>query len=168
MFGLGKPKQEALVGAKRKLEHAKQFKAGFQVKSKREGKEPNPSMAILIVWTLGVALAALLTQAVDKKTLVYSTGNAGFDKLMFGSPGPAFFGSPDIDYVVLLLVRGTILFIAAGIVPGCTLLWQRVFDKPHMNVYIGFWGVTLGLALLYAMSLGFFGELFKELSLIFS
>ncbi len=166
MFGFGKKEEPKLVGAKRKLEHAKKYGAGFQVKSKREGKEPNPRLAAVIVWAMAVGAAALLTQAI-KGGETYSTGNPGFDKLMFSASAPSFMGSPEIDYLLLLVIRGTIIFIIAGIIPGLTLLWQRIFDKAHMNVYIGFWGVTVGLGLIYLMSKGVLADIAKQFSQAF-
>ncbi|HRI76790.1 MAG TPA: hypothetical protein PLX33_07370 [Alphaproteobacteria bacterium] len=166
MFGFGKKEEVKLVGAKRKLEHAKKFNAGYQVKSKREGKEPNPRLAAAIVWAMAVAAAVLLSEAI-KKGETYSTGNQGFDKLMFGATGPSFAGSPEIDYVLLLVIRGTIIFMIAGIIPGLTLLWQRIFDKAHMNVYIGFWGVTVGLGVVYLLSKGFLSDVAKQFSQAF-
>lgn len=166
MFGFGKKEEPKLVGAKRKLEHAKKYGAGFQVKSKREGKEPNPQLAAAIVWAMAVGAAALLTQAI-KGGETYSTGNAGFDKLMFSASAPSFMGLPEIDYLLLLVIRGTIIFIIAGIIPGLTLLWQRIFDKAHMNVYIGFWGVTVGLGVIYLMSKGVLADIAKQFSQAF-
>lgn len=166
MFGFGKKEEPKLVGAKRKLEQAKKYGAGFQVKSKREGKEPNPQLAAAIVWAMAVGAAALLSEAV-KKGETYSTGNPGFDSLMFGSSVPSFLGTPEIDYLLLLVIRGTIIFVIAGIIPGLTLFWQRLFDKAHMNVYIGFWGVTVGISLIYLLSKGFLADIAKQFSQAF-
>ncbi|MDY0008301.1 MAG: hypothetical protein RBS08_01220 [Bdellovibrionales bacterium] len=168
MFGLGKKEEPKLVGARQKLEQAKKYGTGFHVKSKREGKEPNPRLAIIIVWGMALGLATLLTESHLKKgDALMSTGNAGFDKLMFGSTTPSFIGSPDIDYIILLLIRGTFVFAVAGILPALTLAWQRLLDKNQMNVYIAFWGVTVGVALLYYISKDFLGSVFTDLLSVF-
>lgn len=167
MFGFGKKEQEKLVGARAKIEHAKKFQKGYKVQSKREGQEPNPMLAIVIVWGLAVGLAALLTEGVLKTGAGISTGNGSFDKLMFGPGEPSLMGSPDLDYILVLLIRGTAIFLAAGVIPGCTILWQRLVDKSHMNVYISFWGVTIGLAIIYYAAKDFLGDLFSEVISVF-
>lgn len=167
MFGLGKKEAPKLVGAKQKIEQAKKFGTGFQVKSKREGKAPNPSLALVIVWGLAVGLAALLTEGVLKTGAGISTGNGGFDKMMFGPGQPSLMGSPDIDYILVLLIRGTGIFLVAGIIPGCTYLWQRMLDKNQMNIYISFWGVTVGLAVIYYLAKDILADILKELIAIF-
>ncbi|MFN7115077.1 MAG: hypothetical protein ACK4PK_12045 [Alphaproteobacteria bacterium] len=167
MFGFGKKEEVKLVGAKAKIEHAKKFGKNFQVKSKREGKEPNPTLAIVIVWGLAVGLAALLTEGVLKTGAGISTGNGGFDKLMFGPGEPALMGSSEIDYLLVLLIRGTGIFLVAGIIPGCTVLWQRLLDKNQMNVYISFWGVSIGIAVLYYLAKDILADIFKEVLAVF-
>lgn len=168
MFGFGKKEEPRIVGAKQKIEQAKKYGAGFQVKSKREGKEPNPRLAIVIVWGLSVGLGALLTEGVLKTGAGISTGNGSFDKMLFGPGEPMLMGSPDIDYILTLLIRGTAIFLAAGFIPGCTILWQRLLDKNQMNVYISFWGVTVGLALLYYLGKDILADVFKEVLAVFS
>lgn len=167
MFGIGKKEQEKLVGARAKIEHAKKFQKGYKVQSKREGQEPNPMLALVIVWGLAVGLAALLTEGALKTGAGISTGNGYFDKLMFGPGEPSIMGSPDLDYILVLLIRGTAIFLVAGVIPGCTILWQRLVDKSHMNVYISFWGVSVGIALLYVLSHEILGDLFKEVLSVF-
>ena len=164
MFG-GKKEQEKLVGARAKIEHAKKFKKGYQVESKREGQPADPRVAIGVVLALSVGLAALLTEGILKTGAAgFSIGHAKLDRILFGPGEPAIMGSADTDYFLVLLIRGLAIFFAAGFIPGCTYLWQRLMDKAQMNVYISTWGITVGIALIYLISRDFLANVFKDLA----
>lgn len=163
MFG-GKKEQEKLVGARAKVEHAKKFQKGYQVQSKREGKPADPRVAIGVVLALSVGLAALLTEGILKTGAGFSVGHAKLDKILFGPGEPAIMGSADTDYFLVLLIRGLAIFLAAGFIPGCTYLWQRLMDKAQMNVYISTWGMTVSVVLLYLISHDFLANVFKDLA----
>lgn len=166
MFG-GKKEPEKLVGARAKIEHAKKFKKGYQVESKREGKAPDPKVAVGVVLALAIGLAALMTEGVLKTGAGIGTGNAKFDKILFGPGEPPLMGDASIDYFLIIFIRGLAIFIAAGILPGATYLWQRLMDKAQMNIYISTWGVTVGLALIYYIGRDFLADIFKELIAVF-
>jgi len=76
-------------------------------------------------------------------------------------------GDASIDYFLIIFIRGLAIFIAAGILPGATYLWQRLMDKAQMNIYISTWGVTVGLALMYYIGRDFLADIFKELIAVF-
>jgi hypothetical protein len=159
MFGSGRKEEPKAVGARQKIEQARKHSSRFQVQSKREGRPPNPKLAIVIVWVMAVGLATLLTESPVQNIEMFRTGHAGFDTLMFGTSTPTFTGTQDIDYLILLAVRGTVIFFAAGIIPIVTFLWQSLFDRTHMNVYASFWGVTIVLAAACLLSRGFISQL---------
>ena len=163
MFG-GKKEQEKLVGARAKIEHAKKFQKGYQVQSKREGQPSDPRVAAGVVFALAVGLAALLTEGALKTGVAFSLGNSKLDKILFGPGEPAIMGSSDTDYFLVILIRGLAIFAAAGFIPLCTYLWQRLMDKALMNVYVSFWGMTVGLALAYCVGHDFLLNLFKEIA----
>ncbi len=160
----GGDKNNRLVGAKEKHEKSLKFKPGnFTVKSKREGKNPSPIIPLAVIYGIAVILAMFLTEGPFKEGVGLRTGNGTFDSTFFGPGIPSFTGTPDTDRGIAVFLRGTLLFLLGGFLPLCTYLWQKLVDNARMNVYMGFWGVTLGLALLYYLGRDTLGPLFKEI-----
>jgi len=149
MFGIGgKDKKPELVGAKEKILKAKKFNKNYHVQSKKEGKQ-SPVIPALIVLCLSVLFAFILTEGALKTGVGLRIGNAGLDKLLFGPGQPSFTGDVDTDYGLAIVLRGIIIFLLGGIIPLCTVMWQKLLDRAQMNVYIAFWGVSIGVGLLY-------------------
>src|SRR5690606_8182635 len=149
MFGFGKDKKPDLVGAKEKVLKAKKFNKNYQVQSKKEGKPQSPVVPAAIVFCISILFAFILTEGALKTGIGFRIGNAGLDKLLFGPGQPSLTGGEDMDYGLSILLRGIVIFLLAGIIPLFTLMWQRLLDRAHMNVYVAFWGVSVAVGLLY-------------------
>jgi hypothetical protein len=149
MFGFGNDKKPDLVGAKEKVLKAKKFNKNYQVQSKKEGKPQSPVVPALIVLCISVLFAFILTEGVLKTGVGLRIGNAGLDKLLFGPGQPSLTGDTDTDYGLVIFLRGIVIFILGGIIPLCTLIWQRLIDRAQMNIYVAFWGVSISLGLIY-------------------
>lgn len=146
----GKDKNRPLVGAKLKREQAMKFKPNFQVESKREGKERSPIIPLAVIWGIAVILALILTEGPLKTAgLNFHSGNARFDGIFFGPGIASFTGNPESDRGIVIFLRGTLIFLLAGILPALTWLWQKLLDRAQMNVYLAFWGTTITVVLLY-------------------
>lgn len=159
----GSDKNNRLVGAREKHEKAQKFKPGsFAVKSKREGKEPSPVIPLAVIYGISVVLAMFLTEGPMKEGLGFHTGNPSFDRTFFGPGLAGLSGDPDTDRGITIFLRGTFLFALGGVLPFCTYLWQKVVDNTRLNIYLAFWGVTLGMALLYYLSRDMLGPIFKQ------
>lgn len=150
MFGFGKsPETEKLVGAREKLLKAQKYSKGFQVKSKREGKEPSPVVGVIIIYALSVGLAAFMTQDVLKQGLNIDFGGPTLKKLLFGPGEPSLTGGQDVDFILTIALRGLAIFLLAGFLPFATFAWQRLLDRSNSNAYIAFWSVSVGVFFVY-------------------
>lgn len=165
MFGSGKKGGEPIVGARKKLEQARNYQKkygnDFDIKSKREGKEPNPALAIVVVWAMAVGLAALMSNSIYKSGMGVKT-DTPIGKLLFGPGDPSFGGSPDVDRLIVMLGRGTILFLLAGLVPLFSLMWQQVIDRAQLRPHLAVWASSITLAIIYFAGKEFLGQSFKE------
>lgn len=161
-----KPKR--LVGAKEKREQAKQFNSNFKVQSKREGQEAGPTIPLIIIYGLSVALAFLLSEGPMKSQIGFSSGSEGFDRIFFGPGYPSFTTGADTNRLIAVLLRGGLFFALAGLLPLITYLWQQLLDRARMNLYLAFWGTTVTVALLYYLLKDMIGPLLSNiLSIIF-
>lgn len=151
MFGLfgNKNKMPSRVGAREKRMMARNIGGGNTINPKgKDAKETSPVAAILMILIISVALAYLLTEIyINNGAMRFSTGMSDIDNLLFKNNKPQFFGSPDLDYGVLIFIRGVAIFLAAGIWPLTALIVQRAMDNAQMNVFRLFWGTPIGLAL---------------------
>jgi hypothetical protein len=159
----GKDKQK-LVGAKEKIMKAKMLKSGRlsdHIETKGEGGKPWVATVVLI-YVLGVGLAYLLQVGIWKNTgLSLHTGMSGLDHLFEGGV-PGITGDSDEDFVIVPLLRGLVFFLAGGVMPLCTLLWIRAIDKPNMNPFLAFWGVTVGSFFAFFFLRDFFWPLISQ------
>lgn len=166
MFGMGKDKAPKLVGAKEKMMKAQMAKRGGkfsdEIKGKNEGSKAwGPTVALIFI--LATALAYILQIGAMKTTgLSWHTGMAGLDKILFSSGVPSVMGDATEDMIIVPLVRGIFIFLAGGFLPVCTLLWIRAIDRPQMNPFLAFWGVSVGLFFVFFFVRDFFGPLLMQ------
>jgi hypothetical protein len=162
---MGKDQGPKLVGAKEKIMKAKMLKHGRltdHIEAKGEGKKPYAATVVLI-YVLAVGLAYTLQIGAMKNTgLPWHTGMAGFDNLMFSAGVPSITGNPDQDQIIVPLLRGLFIFLGGGLLPLVTLLWIRAIDKPNMNPFLAFWGVTVGSVFVFFFTKDFFGPLLMQ------
>lgn len=151
MIGLGQDEKPRLVGAKEKREMARRLKGGNldEIKSKREGKEASPAASVVLVYTMSAGLAWCMTEASKDKGLDIRTGDRDLDRFMFGPGVPDIMGDGTIDFALAIILRGLVIFLLAGILPGLSYLWIKALDNARMNVYIVCWGMPVGLVLVY-------------------
>lgn len=153
MFGGKKDGENPIVvGAKEKIRKAQMLKQGrnvMEVTSKREGKESSQLVPITIVYGISVIFALILTQGPLQSGAGISSGNPALDKALFGPGYPVFTGAVDTDMMIAVFIRGTAIFLVGGIIPFFTRFWQVFLDRARMNVYVGFWGVSVSLGLIY-------------------
>lgn len=164
MFGMGKDKGPKLVGAKEKITKAKMLRRGMsdQISTKGEGDKPWAATVVLI-YVLAAGLAYVLQIGAMKNTgLNWHTGMAGFDKLMFSGGVPSITGDEGQDMIIVPLLRGLIIFLAGGFLPLTTLLWIRAIDRPNMNPFLAFWGVSVGVFFVFFFTKDFFGPLLMQ------
>lgn len=169
MFGFGKDKGRGPVGAKEKLMKAQMLKRGGfeQIESKGEGKKPWGA-TVALIYFLAVGLAYVLQIGAWKNGGPnWHTGIGGIDKLLEGGV-PSITGDTDEDTVIVPLLRGVLFFITGGFLPLLTLLWIRAIDKPHMNPFLAFWGVSVGVFFVFFFTRDFFGPLLGQVSDILS
>ncbi len=151
MIGLGQDDKPRLVGAKEKREMARRLKSGKfdDIKSKREGAEPSLAAPVALVYVLSATVAWFMTDSSMQKALDIHTGDRDLDRFMFGLGVPDIMGDATMDLVLAVALRGLVIFLAAGIIPGMAWLWIRVLDNARTNIYIACWGTPVGLALIY-------------------
>jgi hypothetical protein len=171
MFGLGKDKGPKLVGAKEKLIKARMLKRGRlgdHIESKSEGKQPWGA-AVALIFFISVGLAYVLQIGAMKSSgLSWHTGMNGFDHLMFSSGVPTVTGDPSQDMFIVPLLRGTVFFLVGGFLPVVTLLWIRAIDRPNMNPFIAFWGVSIGVFFVFFFMRDVFGPVWDDLMVVMS
>ncbi len=166
MFGNDKNKVQKLVGAKEKREKAMQFKAqsGYDIRSKKEGKDDSKILPLAVIYGLAAILALIMSEGVLKNSnLGIHTGNGSFDRLFFGPGYPAFTGSQEMDLGIVVFIRATLIFLLAGILPLLTYLWQKISDGARANIYLTFWGVTIALGFLYYLIRDHFSPALKAI-----
>jgi hypothetical protein len=161
----GKNKGPQLVGAKEKIMKAKMLKHGRladHIETKGEGKKPaGPTVVLIYILAAGLAYV-LQIGAMKNNGLPWHTGMTGFDNLMFSSGVPSITGDSAEDEFVVPLLRGLIIFLAAGFLPLLTLLWIRAIDRPNMNPFLAFWGVSVGFFFVFFFTRDFFGPLLMQ------
>ncbi len=149
-MGFRKKEEKKYIGAKDKMLAARKarFEGGDNITSKIEGPQPTESMPIMLIFVASCLLAYILTDnyMVDS-SLISPTGIVEIDK-MIGGPGvPAVTGMSEIDYGIIIFIRGLFIFILAGIIPLLTRIYINMVDKARTNVLVRVWGtiVTTGL-----------------------
>lgn len=162
MFGFGGGKKQHLVGAAEKRLKAQQYKPEGFIKSKREGTE-SQLVPVIMVYSLAVVFATILTQGVLESGAGIHTGNSQLDRLLFGPGIPHLTATQDIDKVLVIFLRGTAIFLAGGLLPFCTYAWQRLVDRTRTNVYVSCWGVSIGLCLMYYLARDALPEILEKL-----
>lgn len=146
MFGLGGKKDPAItrVGAREKLRQARRGGSG-PIESTKGGKPTNPTVSVITILVMSIAVSWLMTEnLIQSGTMRFKTGVDFIDDFMFSRS----FGDAT-EYILLIIGRGIVLFLAAGFLPFCAFAWQRGLDNAHMNPYRVVWGVPIGLALAY-------------------
>lgn len=162
MFGGGKEKMISRVGAREKLKQARAIMGGAP--SKSDDKRTPPAVAVLVIFVMSVALAYILSeQYIANGGLRLSTGSADIDRILFKPGQVNFFGSPEIDYVFLILLRGLAIFFAAGIWPFTCLVVQKALDNAQINLYRLFWGTPIGLVLFVLIIKEYFWPALSEI-----
>lgn len=136
----GEDANKRIISAVEKRIIAKQKKNEFEQLS-------SSKMAIAIVLILSFILALLMTNGVLAEGLPYQMGSA-LDIYLFGPGNPTFSGNAIVDTAIAVLVRGLIIFVVAGIIPGITLGWQTLLNKTHLNGYVAVWGTMVGFAII--------------------
>lgn len=171
MFGFGKEQGPKLVGAKEKLIKAKMLKRGRlgdHIESKGEGQKP-VAAAVALIFFLAVGLAYVLQIGAMKSAgLNWHTGMSGFDRLMFSAGVPSITGVSDQDMFIVPLLRGTVFFLIGGFLPITTLLWIRAIDRPNMNPFVAFWGVSIGVFFVFFFMRDVFGPVWDDLMVVMS
>lgn len=155
MFGSNDDKSQKLVGAREKRDKAAQFRPhAYEIKSKKEGREGSKVVPLAVIYGIAVVFALILTEGVmDQKNIGIHTGNGAFDRMFFGPGIPSIMGSQETDRGIVIFLRGTMIFLAAGVLPLFTWLWQKIADGARMNVYLAFWGVTIGLGMIWYLAM---------------
>lgn len=148
MFG-NKNKIPSRVGAREKMRMARNIAGGGSITPKgKDGKEASPAASILTVLIMAIALAYLVTEVyISQGGLRLSVGNSDLDRLLFKPDKPQFFGMPEVDYILLILIRGGFIALAAGIWPFVSLVVQKAMDNAQINIFRLFWGTPIGIAL---------------------
>lgn len=161
VFGGGKDKGMSRVGAREKMRQARNIMGGGA--PDRDAKRTSPAVAVIAIYIMSVALAFVITENyINQGGLRLSVGDADLDRLLFKPGAHNFMGSADIDYIILMMIRGFAIFLAAGIWPFATLVVQRALDNAHLNIYRAFWGTPIGLTLLLLLLKDYFGPLLAE------
>lgn len=143
MFGFGKKDTAKRVGAHEKVATAKQFTNQYQIKSKREGKQ-SAAIPVVILYGLAVVAAFVLGEFGGwQDGINLHLGNPTADKLLFGPGNGNVTGDPSMDAALTIFVRGTVIFLLAGAVPVLAMMWQRLLDNSHMNMYVATAGVLI-------------------------
>ncbi len=166
MFGLGGGKDKPLsrVGAREKMKMARAIAGGAPAGGDKDAKRTPPGIAVFAIYIMSTALAYILTAAyIEQGGLRLSLGDPDLDRLLFKPGTHNFFGSPDLDYVFLIALRGFAIFLAAGIWPFTTLVVQRALDNAHLNIYRAFWGTPIGLTLFFVIVKEYFWPALSEI-----
>jgi hypothetical protein len=165
MFGNSKD----LSGARAKIEAAQKMKKSgyFDGERRRSGggdiKYPSQTIAITLVFGVGVVLSAFLTgNSTSPFAGMHFTGIAAIDNFITGSGITAFTGNPDEDKVMTIFARGGIFAAVAGVVPFITAVLERLLLRRYVMPHIITWGVIMTLMLLYFFA-GDLGTLIKSL-----
>ena len=165
MFGLGGGKDKPLsrVGAREKMKMARAIAGGAPAGGDKDAKRTPVALSVLVIYVMSVALAYILTSAyIDNGGLRMSLGDPDIDRLLFKPGTVNFFGSPDIDYAMLICIRGLFIFLAVGLWPFTTLVVQRALDNAHLNIYRAFWGTPIGLTLFFLILKEYFWPALSE------
>jgi hypothetical protein len=142
MFGRDK-KPTPLVGAKAKREAAiEHMRAGSDAIRSGKGKEKDDTLPVLVAtWGFTCALLLLLMQGRWEKGIPFSLSPA-LDRLLFRMPPPALTGDHDGDLLAAMFIRGTLAFIAFGLVPGIVWIAQTARGNRGKKPSLGmFWAV---------------------------
>jgi hypothetical protein len=133
------------VGAREKIAHAQALakKKGFyHIESKREGKPPDVTISVIIIYGMAVVLALLLTQGMlDKGDAPFRLSDPYLHELLLGRHPPAFMGDRDMDTLIAVFIRGTVIFLLAGVMPLLSRLWDRMRGNNKPDFFI-FWVVS--------------------------
>lgn len=142
----GEEDQNRLVGAAEKRKRALKYSEAAKKSFSTHNKPVSPSIAIAIAFVVSCGLAMLLTEGPIATGLGFSI-LPSIDPFLFGPGNPDIAGSPDVNRLVAVLIRGLAIFVAFGIPPLLTQAWQTLLSKQGLNPYIATWMTMVSLAL---------------------
>ncbi|MDE1151534.1 MAG: hypothetical protein PW788_03265 [Micavibrio sp.] len=172
MFGLGGPSKEmkaARTGAREKLAKAREAarnlsQNGDLLNKDQETVSSDPRVGAAIVYAAALILAFVLAEGpIAHGGINIHTGSDGLDRLMFSGTPASFSSNQSVDYILTLMIRAFIFWIAAGILPFISLAWQRALDQAHMNPFRIMWGMPIALTTIYFISRDYLGPLAETL-----
>lgn len=135
------------AGARDKIATAQAMREAARLKQEQQlggRKEDDPVMTLIITYIVGVVLAFIITEGGIKLPAgIEIFGGTLLDKVLFGSSIPSLWGSPDVDKILTIFIRGFFIFLAAGIVPGATMLFKKMVDKVNINPLVLCWCMTV-------------------------
>jgi hypothetical protein len=85
------------------------------------------------------------------------------NELLFASKPQGVFGDPVLDLWYAGTMRGFALCLVAGFLPFCTFFWLRLRDVSRANLYVAFWGMTVGLPCTYFFLKDFFWPILQDI-----
>ncbi len=142
----GEDEQNRVVGATEKRQRAQKYSAAAKRSFSSHTKPVSPSIAVAIAFVVSCGLAMLLTEGPIATGLGFSVFPA-IDQFLFGPGNPDIAGSPDVNRLIAVLIRGLAIFVAFGIPPLLTQVWQTMLSKQGLNPYIATWMTMVSLAL---------------------
>jgi len=146
---------------------ARMLRAGMSVEKATEKKGPSALVIAFGVYIGTAAALSALMAAVPGRgiPLNFPFLDAETNAALFSAAPPL---SMPEEFAVTALTRAFALCLVAGILPMATLVWNRLRDNAQSNLFVSFWGTTVGLPFLYFFMKDFFGPLLVDIYTLFT
>jgi hypothetical protein len=141
------------IGASAKLDAA----ARMRQAARADEDTVHPGQAsqmipITIVFVFAAGLAMMMPEGFLSKFFGGApTGIGILDQALTGAAAPKISGDADLGRLVSILVRGLVLFLAAGAAPFLASVTVRAVGKSRVNHFVACWGMLIALPLFYLL-----------------
>jgi H+/gluconate symporter-like permease len=139
-----KNRQSEIPGTERRATVEKMRRAAWEAENNLPQKPASQTIPVTLVFVLAVALAAQQGSAAWGLT-----GMRAIDNILSGAFIRSLIQDADISNLFILLLRGIILFLAAGFVPLCASAAVRSLGEKRLNPFVACWAALVALPLFY-------------------
>lgn len=106
---------------------------------------------VTIIFVFAAGLAMLLPDGFLSKFFGGATGIGILDQALTGGAAPKIAGDADLGRLISILVRGLMLFLAAGAAPFLASVAVRAAGKNRVNPFVACWAMLIALPLFYLL-----------------
>jgi hypothetical protein len=147
MFGIGKKHQIATTIAANMRRHERFIKSGSTDNRGKIGAR----ITILGFLVVNTALLALFLKGPQGRLPFHLPISSDLNRVLFSTNILSMTGIKNWDLALGASTQAVAFSLLAAVLPLCTLIWINLRSRTQRNIYISFWGMTVGLPFIYVL-----------------